>query len=139
LITPLSAVTNLLIDPLYTLSIPQQIKILSSPIQNKVAACLATRFNVTKNTVQAIVDLKWPVTQYGRVTCLEGGDLMIGRNLVQLAKDSWDASFIRVELNLDFIHMISDHFFFSIPNLWIDMLVKKEEFHNLSFKISLVS
>ena len=121
------------------LSTPQRIEILSSPIQNKVAACLATCFNVTKNIVQAIVDLKRPVTQYGRVTRLEGGDLMIGRDLVQLAEDSRDASFIRVELNLDFIHMISDRFFFSIPNLWIDTLVKKEEFHNLSSKISLAS
>jgi len=76
------------------LSTPQRIEILSSPIQNKVATCLATCFNVTKNIVQAVVDLKRLVTQYGRVTRLEGGDLMIGRDLVQLAEDSWDASFI---------------------------------------------
>jgi hypothetical protein len=37
--------------------------------------------------------------QYGRVSRLEGGDLMIGRHFVkQTAEDSRDASFVRVSL-----------------------------------------
>jgi hypothetical protein len=37
--------------------------------------------------------------QYGRVSRLEGGDLMVGRDFVkQTAEDSRDASFVRVSL-----------------------------------------
>jgi hypothetical protein len=66
-------------------------------MQNKVLACLATRFNVKKNIIQSIIKLDTPIAQYGRVTRLEGGDLMIGRDLVPQTEDSRDASFIRVE------------------------------------------
>jgi len=64
------------------LSAPRRHEILPSPIRNKVLACLATRFNVKKNVVQSVIKLDQPITQYGRVTRLEGGDLMIGRDLV---------------------------------------------------------
>jgi hypothetical protein len=90
-------------DPLYMLSAPRRHEILSSPIRNKVLACLATRFNVKKNVIQSVIKLDWPITQYGRVTRLEGGDLMIGRDLVQEIEGSRDASFVRVESCL-FIH-----------------------------------
>ena len=36
--------------------------------------------------------------QYGRVSRLEGGDLMVGRHFVKTAEDSRDASFVRVSL-----------------------------------------
>jgi len=36
--------------------------------------------------------------QYGRVSRLEGGDLMIGRHFVKQTEESRDASFIRVSL-----------------------------------------
>ena len=84
-------------DPLYMLSAPRQHEILPSPIRNKVFACLATRFNVKKNVIQSVIKLDQPITQYGRVTRLEGGDLMIGRDLVPQTDDSRDASFVRVE------------------------------------------
>ena len=32
--------------------------------------------------------------QYGRVSRLEGGDLMVGRHFVKTAEDSRDASFV---------------------------------------------
>ena len=79
------------------LSAPRRLEILSSPTRNKVLACLATRFNVKKNVVQSVVKLDQPITQYGRVTRLEGGDLMIGRDLVPHTNGSRDASFVRVE------------------------------------------
>ena len=79
------------------LSAPRRHEILSSPIQNKILACLATRFNVTKNVVQSVIKLDQPITQYGRVTRLEGGDLMIGRDLVPQTDGTRDASFVRVE------------------------------------------
>ena len=79
------------------LSAPRRHEILSSSIRNKVLACLVTRFNVKKNVVQSVIKLDQPITQYGRVTRLEGGDLMIGRDLVPQTEDSRDASFVRVE------------------------------------------
>jgi len=79
------------------LSNPRRHEILPLPIRSKVWACLATRFNVTKNIVQSVVKLDQPIIQYGRVTRLEGGDLMVGRDLVQETEDSRDASFVRVE------------------------------------------
>jgi len=82
------------------LSAPRRHEILPSPIRNKVLACLATRFNVKKNVVQSVIKLDQPITQYGRVTRLEGGDLMIGRDLVPETDDSRDASFVRVESSL---------------------------------------
>jgi hypothetical protein len=88
------------IDPLYMLSAPRRHEILSSPIRNKVWACLATRFNVKKNVVQSVIKLDQPITQYGRVTRLEGGDLMIGRDLVPQTDGNRDASFVRVEFCL---------------------------------------
>ena len=93
-------------DPLYMLSAPRRHEILSSPIRNKVFACLATRFNVKKDVIQSVIKLDRPITQYGRVTRLEGGDLMIGRDLVQETEGSRDASFVRVEFRL-FIHAAS--------------------------------
>lgn len=84
-------------DPLYMLSAPRRHEILSSHIRNKVLACLATRFNVRKNVVQSVIKLDQPISQYGRVTRLEGGDLMIGRDLVPQTDGSRDASFVRVE------------------------------------------
>ena len=87
-------------DPLYMLSAPRRQEILPSPIRNKVLACLATRFDVKKNVVQSVIKLDQPITQYGRVTRLEGGDLMIGRDLVPETDDSRDASFVRVESSL---------------------------------------
>jgi hypothetical protein len=69
-------------------------------ICNKVWACLATRFNVRKTIIQSVVKLDQPVVQYGRVTRLAGGDLMIGRDLVKETEDSRAASFIRVQSSL---------------------------------------
>ena len=79
------------------LSVPRRDELLSPPLCNKVWACLATCFEVTKKIVKSALKLDQPVTQHGRVTRLEGGDLMIGRDLVPLGEDNRDASFVRVE------------------------------------------
>jgi len=76
------------------LAAPRQCEVLPLPIQNKVWACLATRFNIQKKVVQSTIKLDQPVTQYGRVCHLEGGDLMIGRHFVKETEDSRDASFV---------------------------------------------
>ena len=80
-------------------------------MQNKVLACLATHFNVKKNVVQSVVKLDRPITQYGKVTCLEGGDFMIACDLAQETEDSWNTSFIQVEICLFFVYAVSYHSF----------------------------
>jgi hypothetical protein len=77
---------------------PRRHETLPSAIQNKVWACLATRFDVGKNVVQSVVKLDQPIVQYGKVTRLGGGDLMVGRDLVTETDDSRDGSFVRVSL-----------------------------------------
>src|SRR6266540_2420902 len=73
---------------------PRQLEILPLQIRNKVWACLATRFNVQLNVVKSVIKLDRPITQYSRVSRLEGGDLIIGRHFVKAAGDSQDASFV---------------------------------------------
>lgn len=85
------------------LATPRRCEILPQPIRNKVWACLATRFKVEKKVIQSIVKLDQPITQYGRVCGLDGGDRMIGRHFVRETEDSRDASFVRVESSLPFI------------------------------------
>ena len=85
------------------LATPRQCEILPPPIQNKVWACLATRFNVQKKDIQSILKLDQPIIQYGRVYGLEGGDHMVSRDFVKEVEDSQDASFIQVEILLSFL------------------------------------
>jgi hypothetical protein len=91
------------------LATPRRCEILPPPIRNKVWACLATRFNVQKKDVQSIFKLDQPITQYGRVCGLDGGDRMIGRHFVKKSEDSRDASFVRVEYSLSFHISYAEH------------------------------
>jgi hypothetical protein len=52
------------------------------------------RFDVQKSVVQSIIKMNQPITQYGRVTRLEGGDKMVGHDFVKESEDSRDASFV---------------------------------------------
>ena len=79
---------------------PRRHETVPSAIQNKVWACLATRFDVGKNIAQSVVKLDQPIVQYGKVTQLKGGDLMVGIDFVTQTDDSRDASFVRVSLVL---------------------------------------
>ena len=81
------------------LAAPRRRDIVPPAIRNKIFAFLATRFDVQKSAIQSVVKLDRPIVQYGRVSRLEGGDLMVGRYFVkQTAEDSRDASFVRVSL-----------------------------------------
>jgi hypothetical protein len=102
------------------------------PIRNKVWACLATRFDVRKNVVQPVVKLDQPIVQYGKVTRLEGGDLMVGRDLVTETDDSRDASFVRVSRVPFWDGQSLKIPFTSTLNSWIDMLASVEELLNLN-------
>jgi len=88
---------------------PLQLEILPLQIWNKVWACLATWFNVQLNIVKSVIKLDQPITQYGRVSRLEGGDFMLGRHFVKAAGDSQDASFVRVGLAFLSIYANSHH------------------------------
>jgi hypothetical protein len=79
---------------------PRRHETLPSAIRNKVLACLATRFDVGKNVVSSVVKLDQPIVQYGKVARLEGGDLMVGVDLITQTDDTRDASFVRVSLVL---------------------------------------
>lgn len=100
------------------LAAPRRCEILPLAIRNKVFACLATRFNVQKSVIQSVIKLDRPIVQYGRVSRLEGGDLMIGRHFVkQTAEDSRDASFVRVSLAFfPYVQFLSISSPSSIPN-----------------------
>jgi hypothetical protein len=91
------------IDPHYMLSNPRRKDFLPLSMRNKVWACLATRFSVQKKDVKAVIKLDKPIIQYGRVTRLEGGDCMIGCDLVKQSEDRRDASFVRVEFYITFV------------------------------------
>jgi hypothetical protein len=81
------------------LAAPRRCETVLPSIRNKIFACLATRFDVRKSDIQSVIKLDQPIVQYGRVSRLEGGDLMVGCHLVkQTAEDSRDASFVRVSL-----------------------------------------
>jgi hypothetical protein len=86
------------------LAAPQQCEILPPPIRNKVFACLAMCFDVQKSIVQSVIKMNRPITQYGRVTRLEGGDKMVGHDFVKESEDSQGASFVQVEFMASF-HM----------------------------------
>ena len=120
-------------DSLYMLSAPQRHEILPSPIWNKLFTCLVMCFNVKKNIVQSVIKLDQPITQYGRVTRLEGGNLMIGWELVPQTDDGHDASFVWVESCFS-ICTLPEHYFIQYTH----MLAKREHL-NLNFKISLAN
>lgn len=93
------------------LAAPRRCEILPPALRNKVLACLATHFNVRKSIIQSVIKLDRPIVQYGRVSRLGGGDLMIGRHFVkQTAEDSRDASFVRVSIAFPYFQFLSFSF-----------------------------
>jgi len=90
------------------LAAPIRRETLPPTIRNKVLACLATRFGVQRRDIQSVIKLDRPIVQYGRVSRLEGGDLMIGRHFVKQTEDSRDASFVRVSFAfLPYVQLLS--------------------------------
>ncbi|XP_006459841.1 hypothetical protein AGABI2DRAFT_142250 [Agaricus bisporus var. bisporus H97] len=79
----------------YKLSPPRRTELIPTHLRDKVYAALATRFEKAKATIKTLLNLDEPVIQYDRVTCLGGGDIMSGCDLVHKSEDSRDASFIK--------------------------------------------
>ena len=106
---------------------PKCVEVISQQLRSKVWACLATRFDAQKKIVQKFIKLDHGITQYGKVCRFEGGDLMVGRELVKNAEDSRDASFVQVEflsvLYIRFLINLSS----SIRYMWIDLLTVSEK------------
>ena len=95
------------------LAAPRRCEILPPALRNKVLACLATQFDVQKSVIKSVIKLDQPIVQYGRVSGLEGSDLMLGHYFVkQTAEDIFCLS----ESCLLFICAFSEHLFSSIPN-----------------------
>jgi hypothetical protein len=61
-------------------------------------------FDVQRSVVQSVIKMNQPITQYGRVSHLKGGDKMVGHDLVKESEDSQDASFVQVKFMASF-HM----------------------------------
>ncbi len=105
-----SLIHEIQIDPEFILSVRRS-EILPQPIQDKVWACLATRFNVLKNLVRTVIKLDREIIQFGKVRRFQGGDLMTGRHFVKKSEDTRDASFVRVSivinLRLQFLSLFS--------------------------------
>jgi hypothetical protein len=62
----------------------------------KLTASLATRFDVTAQTIRRLIPKDSQFVQYGRVYQLEGGDVMHAHELKHPQSDSRDMSFVRV-------------------------------------------
>src|SRR5262245_27970138 len=63
----------------------------------KIAVCLATRFNLSVAQIRRHLE-KARIKQYGKVKRLGGGDIMNASMLVPVGEDRRDASFIRVSV-----------------------------------------
>ncbi|TDL14430.1 hypothetical protein BD410DRAFT_734083 [Rickenella mellea] len=69
-------------------------------LHHKVAACLATRFNVSISVAKKVVPVD-AIEQWGKVRRIDGGDTMHARELVPLREGNRDASFVRYQLLVD--------------------------------------
>jgi hypothetical protein len=88
---------TLVSDPLYVLTPPMRsAESINCSLWIKLTASLATRFDVTAQTIRQLIPKGSQFIQYGRVYQLEGGDVMHARELNPPQSDSRDMSFVRV-------------------------------------------
>ena len=88
---------TLVSDPLYVLTPPaRSTESINCSLWIKLTASLATRFDVTAQTIRQLIPKDSQFIQYGRVYQLEGGDVMHARELNPPQSDSRDMSFVRV-------------------------------------------
>ena len=88
---------TLVSDPLYVLTPPMRsAESINCSLWIKLTASLATRFDVTAQTIRRLIPKGSQFIQYGRVYQLEGGDVMHAHELNPPQSDSRDMSFVRV-------------------------------------------
>ncbi|KAF7783322.1 hypothetical protein Agabi119p4_2698 [Agaricus bisporus var. burnettii] len=80
--------------PSYKLYPPKRVELISPPLRAKIYSTLATRFNMTLTTIQAVISLDQPILQFGKVVRLEG-DRMMADDLSQSREDTRDATYIK--------------------------------------------
>jgi hypothetical protein len=83
------------LDPTYTLLPPHCTESLDATMFSKVGAALATRFDVSVQTVLPRLQ-KAQISTWGKVRCIDGGDMMHAFMSVSRGVDHRDASFVRV-------------------------------------------
>jgi proline racemase len=72
----------------------------------KLTASLATRFDVTAQTIRQLIPKDSQFIQYGWVYQLEGGDIMHAHELNPPQSDSCDMSFVQVCVDVsDMVHI----------------------------------
>ena len=81
-------------DPTCMLLPPSSTSTLPSNVSDRIAAALATRYNVRKNIAKKHVPLC--IKQWGKLCRIEGGDTMTAAQLGQTHLDRRDATHIRV-------------------------------------------
>ena len=103
---------TLVSDPLYVLTPPKRsAESINRSLWMKLTASLATRFDVTAQTIHQLIPKDSQFIQYGRVYQLEGGDVMHAHELNPPQSDSCDMSFVWVCVDVsDMVH--TDTFLF---------------------------
>jgi hypothetical protein len=92
---------TLFIDPAYVLLPPCDLGPVPHPLIKKILACLSTRFDITMKDIHPYLRTA-SLKQYGKVRCLDNGDVMNASTLVTVGDDWRDATFVRVR-NKNFV------------------------------------
>lgn len=82
-------------DPTYVLLPPCNRDPIPRPLFEKIIICLSTRFDLPVKNIRPHLRIA-SLRQYGKVRCLDGGDVMNASALVAVGDDRRDATFIRV-------------------------------------------
>jgi hypothetical protein len=83
------------LDPAYALLPPCNRDSIPLPLIKKITLCLATRFNLPMKDIQPHLQTA-SVKQYGKIRCLDGGDVINSSALVAMGDDRRDATYVRV-------------------------------------------
>src|SRR5882762_1855877 len=82
-------------DPTYVLLPPCDRNQLSSGLVEKIILCLSTRFDVAMKDIRPHLR-KASLIQYGKLRCLDSGDVMNASALAAVGEDRRDATYVRV-------------------------------------------
>ena len=83
------------LDPAYALLPSCNQDSIPLPLIKKIALCLATRFNLPTKDIQPHLQTAL-VKQYGKIWCLDGGDVINSSALVTMGDDHWDVTYVWV-------------------------------------------
>ena len=78
------------------------------PLIEKIITCLATRFDLTNKGIRPHLRTA-SLKQYGKVRCLDSGDVMNASALVTVGDDRRDATFVRVSFKFLLLEIVTSH------------------------------